>query len=380
MKISKMKIKVAGLCLLTWAFVSTSCSDYLDKTPDDATSITLEEVFSSEIYTERFLLRAYDYLPCETNYNDNDYWALGAWSGASDEMNITWTYPMAKEMNRGSWNPKMLEGSSSQGTSYAMWWRYYEGIRQCNVFLENIDLCPAAQATKNVWICEARFMRAMLHFFLLRSHGPIPIMDHALKMDDEMTYFPRNTFDQCVDFIVSDCQYGIDGALPMIYTNASGTVAESLYGRATKAAAYALKARVLLYAASPLFNGNADYAKFANEDGTLLFAPKDDSKWGKAAAAAKEAIDKIEGSSYYGLYYSDEPDNGYRNYMELFLPSKKWNKEYIFARNQGTGYNVWQPTVWEAGAVFVLLRNWLMPMKWLMVQHRLSDIMQMERL
>lgn len=54
MKISKMKIKVAGLCLLTWAFVSTSCSDYLDKTPDDATSITLEEVFSSEIYTERF--------------------------------------------------------------------------------------------------------------------------------------------------------------------------------------------------------------------------------------------------------------------------------------------------------------------------------------
>ena len=120
MKISNMKIKVAGLCLLTWAFVSTSCSDYLDKTPDDATSITLEEVFSSEIYTERFLLRAYDYLPCETNYNDNDYWALGAWSGASDEMNITWTYPMAKEMNRGSWNPKMLEGSSSQGTSYAM--------------------------------------------------------------------------------------------------------------------------------------------------------------------------------------------------------------------------------------------------------------------
>ena len=57
MKISKMKIKVAGLCLLTWAFVSTSCSDYLDKTPDDATSITLEEVFSSEIYTERFLLK-----------------------------------------------------------------------------------------------------------------------------------------------------------------------------------------------------------------------------------------------------------------------------------------------------------------------------------
>ena len=54
MKISKMKIKVAGLCLLTWAFVSTSCSDYLDKTPDDATSITLEEVFSSEIIQNVF--------------------------------------------------------------------------------------------------------------------------------------------------------------------------------------------------------------------------------------------------------------------------------------------------------------------------------------
>ena len=339
MKRLKRDMKVAGICLMAWAAVITtsSCADYLDKTPDDATSVTLDQVFESETYTERFLLRTYDYLPCENNYNDNNYWALGAWSGASDEMNLTWTYPMAKEMNRGSWNPKMLEGDSSQGSSYAMWWRYYEGIRQCNVFLENVDKCPAPEETKNIWRNEARFMRAMLYFFLVRSHGPVPILDHSIKMDDEMTYYPRNTFDDCVNFIISDCDACI-GGLPLMYTNSSGIVTDSKYGRATAAAAYALKERVLLYAASPLFNGNPDYATYANADGTLLFGPKDDTKWQKAATAAKEAIDAIEGSTFYGLYYSAVPTDGYRNYVELFLPSNKWNKEYIFARNQGTGY------------------------------------------
>lgn len=330
---------LTGIALMLCLLVATSCNDYLDKTPDDATSKTLDEIFASEIYTERFLLRAYDYLPCETNYNDNNYWALGAWSGASDEMNITWTYPMSKEMNRGSWNPGMLDGDSSQGSSYAMWWRYYEGIRQCNVFLENIEACPTSQENKTVWIGEARFLRAFLHFCLLRSHGPIPIMDRAIKMDDNLKHFPRNKFDDCVTFIVDDCQYGIDGALPIMYTNSNGIVADSKYGRATAAAALALKARTLLYAASPLFNGNPDYADYKNEDGTLLFSPRDDSKWEKAATAAKDCIDKVEGSLFYGLYYSSEPENGYRNYMELFLPSNKWNKEYIFGRNRGTGYD-----------------------------------------
>ena len=334
-----MKAAGAGLCLAAVTGL-TSCADYLDKTPDDGTSVSLEDVFNNEVYAERYLLKAYDYLPCENNYNDNDYWALSAWSGASDEMNVTWTYPMCKEMNRGSWNPKMLEGSSSQGQSYAMWWRYFEGIRQCNVFLANIDKSTVVDdATKELWKGEAYFMRAMLNFFLVRSHGPIPILDHVVNVDDDLTHFPRNTFDECVNFIVGDCQRAMD-RLPIMYVTSSGQTADQKYGRATKMAALALKERMLLYAASPLFNGNPDYADYKNEDGTLLFGPEDQSKWQKAAEAARECINAIEANpTLYGLYYSSDPTDGYKNYMELFLPSNKWNKEYIFARNWGTGYS-----------------------------------------
>ena len=334
-----MKKIIISISLVIAAMLcSTSCSDYLDIVPEGTPS--MDNAFSNRINSFKFLHTCYSYLPS---------WDQGGSIGflAGDEH---WLMPKGtgfidQRISLNAW--EIGRGEQNNNDPYQNFWdggnggtNLWVAIRDCNIFLENINKPLDLQNYERTrWIAEVKFLKAYYHYYLFMLYGPIPIMDHALKMDDEMTYFPRNTFDQCVDFIVSDCQYGIDGALPMIYTNASGTVAESLYGRATKAAAYALKARVLLYAASPLFNGNADYAKFANEDGTLLFAPKDDSKWGKAAAAAKEAIDKIEGSSYYGLYYSDEPDNGYRNYMELFLPSKKWNKEYIFARNQGTGYS-----------------------------------------
>ena len=332
------KIIISISLVIATMLCSTSCSDYLDIVPEGTPS--MDNAFSNRINSFKFLHTCYSYLPS---------WDQGGSIGflAGDEH---WLMPKGtgfidQRISLNAW--EIGRGEQNNNDPYQNFWdggnggtNLWVAIRDCNIFLENINKPLDLQNYERTrWIAEVKFLKAYYHYYLFMLYGPIPIMDHALKMDDEMTYFPRNTFDQCVDFIVSDCQYGIDGALPMIYTNASGTVAESLYGRATKAAAYALKARVLLYAASPLFNGNADYAKFANEDGTLLFAPKDDSKWGKAAAAAKEAIDKIEGSSYYGLYYSDEPDNGYRNYMELFLPSKKWNKEYIFARNQGTGYS-----------------------------------------
>lgn len=79
---------------------------------------------------------------------------------------------------------------------------------------------------------------------------------------DEKYYYVRNTFDQCIDFIVTEFQQCIDSNVPIAYTNTSGSIVTSKYGRVTKAAALAMKSRVLLYAASPLFNGNADYVNY----------------------------------------------------------------------------------------------------------------------
>lgn len=326
MKKLELNTIIMRVCLLAITLMTASCNDYLDKTPDDATSKTLEDVFKNELYTERFLLNAYAYLPVEKNFNDNS--GRSPWSAASDELNITWTYPMAKKMNAGAWDATMVDGNCN------IWTENWRGIRQCNIFLENVYMTPTSETTKNTWIGEAHFLRGLYHFFLLRSHGPIPIMDHSVKMDEKF-YYPRNTFDKCVEFIANEFQQCIESNVPMMYTN-NGSIVGAKYGRITKAAAYAMKARLLLYAASPLFNGNPDYADYKNEDGTLLFGPKNDAKWQDAADAAKTCIDETEGSGYYGLYRSDSNDP-YTNYAEIFLPGNKWNKEILFARNRGTG-------------------------------------------
>lgn len=328
MKKQMIDNKILKFCFLMLAVVMSSCSDYLDKTPDDASSKTMEDIFSNQLYTERFLLKTYSYLPPENNYNDN--FAHSPWSGASDEMNLTWTYPMCKKMNSGSWDASMIEENCN------IWTELYRGIRQCNLFLENVVNSPVDEATKNMWIGEVHFLRGLFHFFLLRNYGPIPIIDHSLKMDEKY-YYVRNTFDQCIDFIVTEFQQCIDSNVPIAYTNTSGSIVTSKYGRVTKAAALAMKSRVLLYAASPLFNGNADYVNYKNEDGTLLFGAKDDGKWQLAANAALECITQVEQSGHYKLYHS-KTDDPYNNYAEIFLPGNKWNEEILFARNKGTSF------------------------------------------
>src|SRR5690606_33642779 len=98
---------------------------------------------------------------------------------------------------------------------------------------------------------------------------------------------PRNSYDECVEYIVHELDLAAQD-LPTHFTTQTN-LAE--YGRATKVAAMALKSRVLLYAASPLFNGNTDYANFKNPDGKQLVNQQYDvQKWAKAAAAAKDVI------------------------------------------------------------------------------------------
>jgi hypothetical protein len=308
------------------AIILASCNDYLDITPDDATTKTLEDIFADKTYAERYLATSYAYLPCETDFNDND--ALNPFVGASDEMNITWTYTLSNKINTGSWNPRVVEEGG-----VAMWQRFWIPIRQLNVFLENIGSTPMDNAERDLWIGEAHFLRAFFHFLLLRNHGPIPIVDLSIAVDGDLISFERAPFDECVQFIVDDCDKAINSNIPIKYLNADNSVITSKYGRATKVAATALKSRVLLYAASDLFNGNPDYVDFANHDGTKLFSGKDETKWQKAADAAKACIDLAENSGQYGLYYSASSDPR-NNYAEIFRVN--WNKEVLYARNRGS--------------------------------------------
>jgi len=291
-----------------------SCKkDYLDKTPDE--DLSIEDVFENRNYTEQYLNNIYSNLPQEQSFNEN--WGRNPFVCASDEMKITWTYPFAQQMNAGAWNPV--------NTPSDIWNVNFQGIRKANIFLENIDQTNFDQAVKTQWKGEVYFLRAFFNFFTLRVYGPIPILDHTISTDEDFSVYARKPLDECIAFIVADC----DRAAELLEVKLSA----DLYGHATKAAALALKARCLLYAASPLWNGNSDYASVTNKDNTPLFPTSyDETKWQQAADAAKQAIDVVEGGGY--AIFKDASNNPVLNYQNVFLNT--WNSEILFARNEGT--------------------------------------------
>lgn len=302
-----------NLLIITLAACSlVSCKRYLDKTPDE--DLTLKDVFANRLYTESFLTSMYAGQPQDINPVD---YTRAPWTGSSDEMEITYPGSYTHNINRGSWNAQNIMDC---------WQFAYQTIRKADLFLENIDQLPLqdgyTQEDKDHWTGEAHYLRAYDNFCVFRLYGPMPIMDRAMNPDEDFKNISRSTVDSCVDHIVQDCDAAA-GLLPI-------TVTSDKLGRATRAAALALKARVLLYAASPLFNGNADFKDFKSPDGRALFPQTfDANKWKLAADAAKACIDACE-SAGYGLYTAPGNDP-VENYTSLFLQNN--NKEVLWAMN-----------------------------------------------
>lgn len=294
-----------------------SCEDFLDKQPTG--DMTLDDVFADRIYTQRFLSNIYSRLPVESDFADiyNGIWYCGnPFVGGSDEMEIAFGGAYSHEINQGSWNSTNI---------LPVWTESYAAIRECNIFLERINDVPTTQSEKDVWSGEVYFLRAFFHFMLMRTHGPIILLDKTIKTDADFKTFKRSPIQECARFIAEDCDRAKNLLEP------SKEVTE--YGRATSIAALALKSRVLLYAASPLYNGNDDYADFKNPDGELLVpgGKPDLQLWQKAADAAFYCIKEAEKAGY-GIYYAADNDP-YSNYSDIW--QVHYNKEWIFWRQCG---------------------------------------------
>jgi hypothetical protein len=156
---------------------------------------------------------------------------------------------------------------------------------------------------------------------LMRQYGPVVLIgDNVLAVDADTKelQLPRSPFDACVSYVVSELDEAAAN-LPLEYANAD-------FGRATKGAALAIKSRVLLYAASPLYNGNNNLESFKNQDGTSLISQSyDETKWRLAAEAAKAVI----ALNIYHLYTAPT-NNPVESYRGIHL--EPWNSEIIFAR------------------------------------------------
>lgn len=291
--------------------VNTSCADYLDKAPDE--DLTLDDVFTRENYAEQFLSSIYWNMPWELNFTND--WGHNPFVGAADELDYPYTNCFAYFMNNGSWTPdNVLKDISNMA---------YQGIRKTNIFLENVAKVPMDESKRAGWIGEATFLRAFFHFQLLRIYGPIHITEKVFDPNEDFSELcKRMPLDQCVDFITNECDKA-GGMLKM-------KEGADRYGRVTKAAAMALKARALLYRASPLWNGNPDYANFTDKEGNHLFPLSYEAeRWKIAAEYTKTCIDEMEKAGY-GLYYAPSGDP-MENYRYLFV--ENWNKEIIFAKN-----------------------------------------------
>lgn len=296
-------------------FLLYSCEDYLEKAPDE--DLTIEKVFSQEITAERFLASVYFNLPEELNYGNE--WGANPFEAACDALDMPYTNLFSSWMNIGAWSP--------DNTPQDLWNRMYQGIRKANIFLENVDRVPMNENTKREWIGEATFLRAYFHFFLLRAYGPMNISRRALGPQDDFTELTeRVPLDEYIEFILSECLKA-ENMLPM---RIDPLKFDRYAGHATQAASMGLRARLLLYRASPFWNGNPDYADFKNKDGVNLFPTTyEKNRWQIAADSTKKIIDRLEAGGY-ALYYSTTKDP-VDNYKKLFF--EMHNKEVLFARN-----------------------------------------------
>lgn len=290
-----------------------SCSDFLDKAPDE--DLTVEDVFTSPIWTRNFLAHVYSWIPTESNFADDG----GAWRspfvGGSDEMEIAYGGAYAHEINSGAWN-------SSNVTRVPIWNETYQAMRKVNTFLENVDNVPTSKEQINIWKGESFFLRAYFHFLSFRAYGPIVLLDHTVNTDDDLLSYNRRPVEECIDFMVAD----LDRAIELLPDN----FPPEEVGRATRVAALALKSRILLYAASPLYNGNTAFESFRDSTGLQLFPQTYNAdKWKLAADAARQTIQVAEAAGY-GLYRSLSNDP-VANYTEIFI--NNWNKEVLFAKN-----------------------------------------------
>lgn len=317
------------LGILMIILACSSCSDYLDVVPDNIA--TIEMAFNMRSQAEKYLYTCYSYMPRNGNLG-SDPSIMGG-----DEM---WSIinPSPAQYNDAMFRIARGYQNSTSPLGDDNWVSLYKGLRDCNIFLENVGNVPDLDGwEKNQWIAEVTFLKAYYHFYLVRMYGPIPLIKKNLPIDvgvDEVKVY-RDPVDSCFSYIVKLIDEALPD-LPLIITNPINEL-----GRITQPIAAACKAKVLVTAASPLFNGNMDQATLMNNDGTRLFnSSVESAKWDSAVVACKEAIDICHRAGMELYKYSPS----YQQYKltdtivtQLSIRNafcEKWNSEIIWANTQ----------------------------------------------
>jgi hypothetical protein len=272
------------------------CKDYLDIVPDNIA--TIENAFVSANMAEKHLFTCYSYLPRMAEYDQvafmtcDEFWSrYPAQSGGF----VSYQFENIARGNQNVVDPALNYWDGLNGGIAT-----FIALRTCNTFLENIGKVPS-EGFKTVmldnyrtitereqWIAEVKFLKAFYHYWLLRMYGPIPLVRENLPTSAsiETIQVKREPVDTCFNYIVRL----LDEAAADLPLTVAKPATET--GRITKSIALSVKAKVLVEAASDLFNGNEDYAAFVDPETQQPFfnRTKDNNKWVKAAEACREAV------------------------------------------------------------------------------------------
>lgn len=322
-----MKLKNIVLLLLVAGIITSGCKKYLDIVPDERP--TEEDAFKDIYAAENFLYSCYAPLPNpRASVNSIDLMT-------TDEVVTAFEHETFAQFPKGTF--------TASNTVISYWSTLYKGIRQCYILIANVDKTPGLpDEDKALYKAEAKFLIGYYNFLLVRMYGPIIIQKDVANIEMPASEYPaRSAYDECVQFIGDILDEAATGLPPKRVTS-------SEYGRATSIAAKAIKARMLLYAASPLFNGGGGnmpsfYGNFkrASDGQQLISSTYDKEKWKKAADAALEAINLAEANGHQLYHYNtavgaDYPTDPIEKDLRFTFVDKNSN-EVIFADTRREG-------------------------------------------
>lgn len=338
-----MKLRKILYAAVTLGFIgaATSCSDYLDISNELNKSASIDDVFESAGYTRSWYGSIY------THLSDYSEVASGAfqnpWSNMCGEISA----------QMASTKDVMVAGYTASSAQYHRWSAIYKDIRQALIFLKrgkavgsNSDAITEEQMARMK--AEVKYLMAYYYFSLFELYGPVPIVT---EIDDasypEITDYKRPSVDQMVEYIDSLLNEVItDENLPnsviTAKTNGVGTAFNTNeVVRPTKVTAMALRAKLWVYAASPLFNGGYQAAmKLKDADGNALFPDKNPDKWNTAKKHLEDlfTLAEEEGHSLYEVQVSgtNQPPQSLYKLFQVYNQEILWcntNNSYSLEYN-----------------------------------------------
>jgi hypothetical protein len=340
-----MKQRIIYILGVFWVLFANYSCDFLDKIPDDA--LTMDMVFRDKIRTEDWLAGVYSAIPSPF-HSLRDNYDIFADDITENTALEAFGFDAVTKM-RGNWN-------SESSWSPDFWGRLPKRIRAAHVFINNVKP-NAAQGVSSEDVelmkAECRFLIAYFYYLLANTYGAVPFQDGLvdLQVPVEEMMLGQKPYHEMIDWIDGELQ-AVAGILPAYYDDVKK------YGRATSVMCLAVRARMLLFAASPLVNNPAgprsEYLSYVNDKGEKLFDFQYKAeRWKRAADACRDIIELAHANGYalHYKYNADESIDPFMSYAYMMLDEfNEGNKEILFAKPHCSDYRVYDEHALPAGS------------------------------